>query len=51
MKTSAPSGGYVVRQLGHLTSKDEQLRLDGYTVTVEQTDGRRVQQLRFRQTL
>ena len=41
-------GGYIVRQLGHLPSKGEQLRLDGYTVTVEQTDGRRVQQLRFR---
>ena len=41
-------GGYVVRQFGHLPSKGEQLRLDGYTVTVEQTDGRRVQQLRFR---
>jgi len=40
-------GGYVVRKLGHLPSKGEQLRLDGYTVTVEQTDGRRVQQLRF----
>ncbi len=41
-------GGYVVRKLGHLPSKGEQLRLDGYTVIVEQTDGRRVQQLRFR---
>ena len=44
-------GGHVVRQLGHLPSKGEQLRLDGYTVTVEQTDGRRVQRLRFRRTL
>ena len=44
-------GGYVVRQLGHLPSKGEQLRLDGYTVTVERTDGRRVQRLRFRRTL
>ena len=41
----------VVRQFGHLPSKGEQLRLDGYTVTVEQTDGRRVQQLRFRRPL
>jgi CBS domain containing-hemolysin-like protein len=41
-------GGYVVRRLGYLPSKGEQLRLDGYAVTVEQTDGRRVQQLRFR---
>jgi len=41
-------GGYVVRQLGHLPSKGEELRLDGYTITVEQTDGRRVQRLRLR---
>jgi CBS domain containing-hemolysin-like protein len=41
-------GGYVVRRFGHLPSIGEQLRLDDYTVTVEQTDGRRVQQLRFR---
>ena len=44
-------GGYVVRQFGHLPSKGEQLRLDGYPVTVEQTDSRRVQQLRFRRPL
>jgi CBS domain containing-hemolysin-like protein len=44
-------GGYVVLKFGHLPSKGEQLRLDGYTVTVEQTDGRRVQQLRFRRAL
>jgi len=43
-------GGYVVRKLGHLPSKGEQLRLDGYTVIVEQTDGRRVQQIRFRRS-
>jgi Mg2+/Co2+ transporter CorC len=41
-------GGYVVRQLGHLPSPGERLRLDDYAVTVEQTDGRRVQRLRFR---
>jgi CBS domain containing-hemolysin-like protein len=41
-------GGYVVRRLGYLPSIGERLRLDDYTVTVEQTDGRRVQQLRFR---
>jgi CBS domain containing-hemolysin-like protein len=41
-------GGYVVRRFGYLPSLGEQLRLDDYTVTVEQTDGRRVQQLRFR---
>jgi CBS domain containing-hemolysin-like protein len=41
-------GGYVVRRFGYLPSMGEQLRLNDYTVTVEQTDGRRVQQLRFR---
>jgi CBS domain containing-hemolysin-like protein len=41
-------GGYVVHRFGYLPSIGEQLRLDDYTVTVEQTDGRRVQQLRFR---
>jgi CBS domain containing-hemolysin-like protein len=41
-------GGFVVRRFGYLPSIGEQLRLDDYTVTVEQTDGRRVQQLRFR---
>jgi len=40
-------GGYVVRRLGHLPSQGEQLHLNGYDVRVEQTDGRRVQQLRF----
>jgi hemolysin (HlyC) family protein len=41
-------GGYVVRRFGYLPSMGEQLRLDDHTVTVEQADGRRVQQLRFR---
>jgi Mg2+/Co2+ transporter CorC len=41
-------GGYVVRRFGYLPSVGEQLRLDDYIVTVEQTDGRRLQQLRFR---
>jgi CBS domain containing-hemolysin-like protein len=41
-------GGYVVHRFGYLPSIGEQLRLDDYTVTVEQTDGRRVQKLRFR---
>jgi CBS domain containing-hemolysin-like protein len=40
--------GYVVHRLGYLPAIGEQLRLDDYIVTVEQTDGRRVQQLRFR---
>lgn len=41
-------GGYVVRQFGYLPSRGERLHLNGYSVTVEQTDGRRMQQLRFR---
>src|SRR5262249_20715945 len=41
-------GGYVVRRLGHLPRVGEQLRIDGYIVTVEQADVRRVQQLSFR---
>jgi magnesium and cobalt transporter len=43
-------GGYVVRRLGHLPHVGEQVRIDGYTVTVEQADDRRVQQLRFQRT-
>jgi CBS domain containing-hemolysin-like protein len=40
-------GGYVVRRLGHLPRVGEQVRIDGYIVTVEQADDRRVRQLRF----
>ena len=40
-------GGYVVRRLGRLPRIGEQLRMDGYIVTVEQADERRVQQLSF----
>jgi CBS domain containing-hemolysin-like protein len=40
-------GGYVVRRLGHLPRVGEQVRIEGYIVTVEQADDRRVQQLRF----
>ena len=40
-------GGYVVRRLEHLPRVGEQVRIDGYIVTVEQADDRRVQQLRF----
>jgi len=40
-------GGYVVQRLGHLPRVGEQVHLDDYIVTVEQADGRRVQQLRF----
>jgi CBS domain containing-hemolysin-like protein len=41
-------GGYIVRQIGHLPREGEQLRLDGYIVTIEQADSRRVQLVRFR---
>ena len=41
-------GGYVVRRIGHLPCVGEQLRLDGYIVTVEQADDRRVRRLSFR---
>jgi CBS domain containing-hemolysin-like protein len=41
-------GGYVVRRLGRLPRVGEQLRIDGYIVTVEQADDRRVQQLSLR---
>jgi CBS domain containing-hemolysin-like protein len=40
-------GGYVVRRLGHLPRVGEQVRIDGYIVTVVQADDRRVRQLRF----
>ena len=40
-------GGYLVRRLGHLPRVGEQLRIDGYIVTIEQADGRKVQQARF----
>jgi CBS domain containing-hemolysin-like protein len=40
-------GGYIVRRLGHLPRVGEQVRIDGYIVTVEQADDRRVRQLRF----
>jgi putative hemolysin len=40
-------GGYVVRRLGYLPRVGEQVRIDGYIVTVELADARRVQQLRF----
>src|SRR6266446_5510354 len=40
-------GGYVVHRLGHLPRVGEEVHLDDYIVTVEQADGRRVQELRF----
>lgn len=41
-------GGYVTHLLGHLPKRGEQARIDGYIVTVTQTDGRRVGQLHFK---
>ena len=41
-------GGYVTHLLGHLPKQGEQVKIDGYVVTVSQTDARRVKQLHFR---
>jgi len=41
-------GGYVTHLLGHLPKQGEQVKIDGYLVTVSQTDGRRVNQLHFK---
>lgn len=41
-------GGYVTHQLGHLPDAGESTRIDGYLVTVRETDGRRVLSLRFK---
>jgi CBS domain containing-hemolysin-like protein len=41
-------GGYVTHLLGHLPKQGEQVRIQNYTVTVAQTDGRRVGQLHFK---
>lgn len=44
-------GGYVTHLLGHLPKQGEQVRIDGYVVTVSQADGRRVRQLHFRKVV
>ena len=41
-------GGYVTHLLGHLPKQGEQVRIENYSVTISQTDGRRVGQLHFR---
>ena len=41
-------GGYVTHLLGHLPKQGEQVRIDGYCVTVTQSDSRRIRQLHFR---
>ena len=41
-------GGYVTHLLGHLPKQGEEVKIDNYSVTVTQTDARRVKQLHFR---
>jgi CBS domain containing-hemolysin-like protein len=41
-------GGYVVQLLGHLPRQGEQVHIQGYLVTITQTDGRRILQLHFK---
>lgn len=41
-------GGYVTHLLGHLPKQGEQVRIDNFLVTIDQSDGRRVNQLHFR---
>jgi CBS domain containing-hemolysin-like protein len=41
-------GGYVTHLLGHLPKQGEQVKIDGYLVTVTQADSRRIQQLHFK---
>ena len=40
-------GGYVTHLIGHLPKQGEHVRIGDYTVTITQTDGRRVGQLQF----
>src|SRR6266853_3020074 len=41
-------GGYVTHLLGHLPKTGEQVKIDGYLVTVSEADNRRVKQLNFK---
>ena len=41
-------GGYVTHLIGHLPKQGESVRIEDYTVTITQTDGRRVGQLHFK---
>jgi len=41
-------GGYVTHLLGHLPKSGEQVKIDGYLVTVSEADNRRVKQLHFK---
>lgn len=40
-------GGYVTHQIGHMPRQGEQVTIEGYLVTVVETDGRRVLRLHF----
>ena len=41
-------GGYVTHLLGHLPKTGEQVKIDGFLVTVSEADNRRVKQLNFK---
>src|SRR5215467_5319842 len=41
-------GGYVTHLLAHLPKTGEQVKIDGYLVTVSEADNRRVKQLHFK---
>jgi CBS domain containing-hemolysin-like protein len=43
-------GGYVTHLLGHLPKTGEQVKIDGYLVTVSEADNRRVKQLHFKKS-
>jgi CBS domain containing-hemolysin-like protein len=43
-------GGYVVHQIGRLPLVGEQIRIDGYIITVEKADSRRIRKLRFQRS-
>ncbi len=44
-------GGFITARFGHLPHQGEQINVDDYLVTVEQVDGRRIEQLRFQRQL
>ena len=43
-------GGYVTHLIGHLPKKGETVQIEEYTVTITETDGRRVVRLHFKRT-
>jgi len=44
-------GGYVTQLLGHLPQRGEKVTIGDYTVTVTETDGRRVLKVNFKKLL